>query len=100
MSSSRSPGAVLRVSRMRAGAAAAAIWAVSVAMPLIRCMKLSTMRSATRMLSAAASGARVRGDRAVCCVFETPRTRLCRQNTAQPQLQRVRRKRRARGETR
>lgn len=60
LSRRRSPGTVFLVSRMRAGAAAAAICAVSVAMPLIRCMKLSTTRSATRMLSAAGGRGRDR----------------------------------------
>mmetsp|Transcript_29166 Transcript_29166/g.72824 ORF Transcript_29166/g.72824 Transcript_29166/m.72824 type:complete len:353 (-) Transcript_29166:29-1087(-) len=52
LSGRRRPGTVLRVSNMNAGAAWSAICLVSVAMPLMRCMKLSTTRSARRMLCA------------------------------------------------
>mmetsp|Transcript_12779 Transcript_12779/g.21688 ORF Transcript_12779/g.21688 Transcript_12779/m.21688 type:complete len:288 (+) Transcript_12779:52-915(+) len=46
LSSTRSPGTVLRVSKIRAGLAASAMIFVAVAMPLMRCMKLSATRSA------------------------------------------------------
>mmetsp|Transcript_11673 Transcript_11673/g.43249 ORF Transcript_11673/g.43249 Transcript_11673/m.43249 type:complete len:283 (+) Transcript_11673:1182-2030(+) len=52
LSISRSPGTVFRVSNITAGAAAAAISCVSVAMPDMRCMKFSTTRSARKMLCA------------------------------------------------
>ena len=52
LSGSRSPGTVFRVSSIVAGAAASAIFRVSVAMPDMRCMKLSSTRSARRILCA------------------------------------------------
>mmetsp|Transcript_378 Transcript_378/g.1246 ORF Transcript_378/g.1246 Transcript_378/m.1246 type:complete len:283 (+) Transcript_378:127-975(+) len=52
LSGRRSPGTVFLVSSMNAGAAASAIFFVSVAIPDIRCMKFRTTLSARRMLCA------------------------------------------------